>query len=981
MLSDPRASAGSAVNSAACRRKEARRRALLLRPISEYDPARPPNRIIKDLETVLNSQRPSVRRAFSWWLTFGSLLCLAACAIDRTSDEITARGRELLNKGDTKAAWIEARSALAKDPNNDNARMLMGEVHLSVGAAANAEKEFLKALELGRPRHYVELPMIVSLLLQEKHSDLDEWLKTALEGGKWTPDEEAQLWAYQAQSYYSRDRIDDTKAAINRSLAAVPGNRQGVLIEAMVMAKESDIKGALDRMTGLLATNADFAAGWFFRGQLEKAIGKIDEAIHSFGEAANNRLNNQGDLFQRGILLALTKRFEEAQKDADALTRKAGPAQAGLIRGLIALGQGRAEEARTELLNFIKVAPNFAPARLMLAQAHFALGETEQAVVSLDAVIQAEPRALYPRKLAASIASTNGNYRRVMQLLLPLHKERQADTDTLEMLGNAALGMGAVQQALGYYQEAEQLNPNSDRYATSRGLALMATGDFERGFTTLDETAAKATQSPETEARVITALLRANQIARAEKRADALFAAHPKSTLAHLLRGVTLRAKGENDQAYALMEEGLKLQPADPSLNHNLADMDIAAKRFDPARARYEAVLKVLPDHERSVLKLVELDSLLGNMDAAIERLDAYLKKVPDSIQAKLMLAQHLLGTERFVEAERMLEATRASNKDSITLRSLLAEALTAQGNYRAAATVLEEATVMAPGMVDLQYRLGQAYSLSGDPSKAMLALEKGLQLAPNHLPSLVARFRALVLTGNREAAEQALAGLRQQFPDDPEVEAQAGWFAMQSASPEDAAATLSAAFGKAKSARLAQQLASAQAQAGDSDAAIATLKSWLEQTPTDSASRTQLAMLFAANKDMDAAIAELKLVLEQSPDDPNHMNNLAWMLSAKDPDTALSLAEKAYAKRPNDAAIIDTLARVHFVKGNVSEAERLIKQSLERDPASTALRMNLAELQATHDRSAALATVNALLKDQPDHERARKLLQNLQQE
>jgi tetratricopeptide (TPR) repeat protein len=67
----------------------------------------------------------------------------------------------------------------------------------------------------------------------------------------------------------------------------------------------------------------------------------------------------------------------------------------------------------------------------------------------------------------------------------------------------------------------------------------------------------------------------------------------------------------------------------------------------------------------------------------------------------------------------------------------------------------------------------------------------------------------------------------------------------------------------------------------------------------------------------------------------PNPANDLAWLCAVchRRLDDALTLAQKAVALEPKNPAFLDTLAEVHFQKGNRERALELMKQCIELAP------------------------------------------------
>lgn len=76
-------------------------------------------------------------------------LVVTACSAEKTDQHYYDRAVELVEQGEMRAAVIELKNALSKNPNNPQARWFLGKIHLEDGRAAEAEKELLRARELG----------------------------------------------------------------------------------------------------------------------------------------------------------------------------------------------------------------------------------------------------------------------------------------------------------------------------------------------------------------------------------------------------------------------------------------------------------------------------------------------------------------------------------------------------------------------------------------------------------------------------------------------------------------------------------------------------------------------------------------------------------------------------------------------------------------------------------------------------------------
>jgi tetratricopeptide (TPR) repeat protein len=164
------------------------------------------------------------------------------------------------------------------------------------------------------------------------------------------------------------------------------------------------------------------------------------------------------------------------------------------------------------------------------------------------------------------------------------------------------------------------------------------------------------------------------------------------------------------------------------------------------------------------------------------------------------------------------------------------------------------------------------------------------------------------------------------------------------------------------RAARMAQRALSMAVrtaqQSGDWGPAVDAIKASLEKTPNDTM-RMSAVQIFAgpAKRPADAwPIAEE--ILKNKADDAMSMNQLAWLIVDPDGGVAepnLEIAMKAATRaceltKNEDGAMLDTLARVHFAKGDVARAIDLQKQALAKapdGPMKTEMKATLEEYEA----------------------------------
>ena len=103
---------------------------------------------------------------------FSVIGLLFACNDGMTESQHLLQAKEFADKGELKAASIELKNVLQKNPDNPQARMELGKLYLKIGDMAAAEKELSRALSLGIKDEQILPYLGRSLLYQGKHAEV-----------------------------------------------------------------------------------------------------------------------------------------------------------------------------------------------------------------------------------------------------------------------------------------------------------------------------------------------------------------------------------------------------------------------------------------------------------------------------------------------------------------------------------------------------------------------------------------------------------------------------------------------------------------------------------------------------------------------------------------------------------------------------------------------------------------------------------------
>jgi tetratricopeptide (TPR) repeat protein len=302
-----------------------------------------------------------------------------------------------------------------------------------------------------------------------------------------------------------------------------------------------------------------------------------------------------------------------------------------------------------------------------------------------------------------------------------------------------------------------------------------------------------------------------------------------------------------------------------------------------------------------------------------------------------------------------------AADTEPVTA-SRAAELSATTGNWADAARFYGLAAKHAPSDAALKYLHGHALKKSGDADagEAEIRRAKLMALAPAARLTLPLALQARGIKDDRaEGVEQFEFVRRTALPDSPQASSAAQFVGNIVSDTEPLRAAdcweqlrlhvLNAGsnFGEVEGyLRLSHVIHKVRAKAaidsGDADKAAAELKLCEGLLPGDVQTVVELVpklsragMTAAADQLFSLGFEEHQRVCDEFPTSAMYLNNAAWLCarSQRKLDEALALVEKAIAVSPEEASYHDTLAEVHFQRGDRKASVAAAKKCVESAP------------------------------------------------
>src|SRR5438270_3362973 len=476
-----------------------------------------------------------------------------------------------------------------------------------------------------------------------------------------------------------------------------------------------------------------------------------------------------------------------------------------------------------------------------------------------------------------------------------------------------------------------------------------------------------------------------------------IVALDPASVEDHLLLGRLYRLNNELLKAESEFKTSIKLQPDSEEAITSLAYL--YTEEGDSKRA--VATLESVPDVQRSArlygvlgytyeqdhnykqaiaayrrsvaLDHDNLDSIRGlaqnllndgQMDAALEQFKAVADADPQDPQAALRIAEIYRQQGKFDEALDFLKKAQSLVQDSLEIPYNMALVYEAQGRY-------DDAAVLLQNLLKRSEKIDGSYTASEKNNRGVFLERLGdIYREQNKQPLAIDTYRKLILLGN-DQAERGFEQIVETYRN------QKQWEQALSAAQEGVAKLPDSREMKMT---LAQQLADNNQGA----AAVAQVKSMLQNKPSDREIYLNLAQIetslkefkeaeeaaaqaeklsvkpeekdyamfvagsvYEREKKYDLAEQKFKTVLADDPRNSPVLNYLGYMLADRGLrlEEAVGYIKKAVAQEPSNGAYLDSLGWAYYKQGNYDLAESNLLKATEKMGNDGTVQDHLADL------------------------------------
>jgi putative PEP-CTERM system TPR-repeat lipoprotein len=553
--------------------------------------------------------------------------------------------------------------------------------------------------------------------------------------------------------------------------------------------------------------------------------------------------------------------------------------------------------------------------------------------------------------------------------------------------GNGYYDRGSYQEAIIEYRNAVQQQPTLGEAREKLADAYLKVGDPVNAYRESIRAADLMPDRADLQLRAGALLLASRQYEDAQARAQSVLAKDPKNAEALVLLGNALANMKDAEGAVARVEEAIALDPSNARAYMNMGAVQNTLGRPDEAEAAYLRAVELDPKSATALVSLAAFYASTGRNGEAEETFRRAAALDPAHPLANRALATFYIASGRSAQAEPHLKIL--VDAEDVAAEFVLAEVYLTTGRRGQAIDILTKRAAGDDANIARRatLRLANIEYGEGKQAAARARLDGILKTDPRHVPTLTQKGQWLAAEGQ---VEQAIATLKSAVAADPRAQeahyslgiaqlrqqdligAKASFTEVLKINPTSIPARLQlsrlhlVAGEAAEATQLAQgvvdqnpntpvarqTLVRAALMNGDIPRAEAELAALRKQV-TDSAPVHVLAgFIHAAKRDIPAASREFSRALELNPADPEAFEGLVGVDFANGrPADAVKRVESRLESDGSNVRLLMLASRTYLMAGQLPQAERVLRQTIELDPNRLEAYANLGQVYMKQNR------------------------------
>jgi tetratricopeptide (TPR) repeat protein len=320
------------------------------------------------------------------------------------------------------------------------------------------------------------------------------------------------------------------------------------------------------------------------------------------------------------------------------LARQSDDPDALHLLGVIALQQGRPQQAVELIVRAIAANPSVAAFHSNLAEGYRALGDLDRAVGCCQVALRLQPN--YPEavnNLGLALLAQGKPEAAAAQFREAL-RHRPGIAMVQNNLGNALRLMGNKNEAIAQFQQALALDPSLAEAHTNLGQLLLEVHQLPKAAGHCREAVRLRPNFPEAHNNLGNVLREQGQLAQAKACYAEALRLNPDLAMTYNNIGQAVQEEGKLEDAVTWYQKGLQLEPGSARIHCNLASALAELEKHEQAIGEYQSALELDPSYAEAHHGLGTVVHDQGDFQAAAARFREALRLKPDLVAAHTSL-------------------------------------------------------------------------------------------------------------------------------------------------------------------------------------------------------------------------------------------------------------------------------------------------------------------------------------------------------
>ena len=929
---------------------------------------------------------PATYRTFPWYAVFLLAFCealLPGCNKigGLTEQEHIQKAKAFQAKGDLRASVIELKNALQKNSNNAEVRLLLGEIYIDTGQGSDAEKELLKARDLGVNEETIKVPLGRAFLLQGNYNRALNEIKASANSSM---KNRAKILQIHGDAQIGLRRFEDGCHLFQQALDSDPANIQAHWGLAKCALAKGDFDGARAKLDVAFKLDEKNDGTWGLLGYLERVHNNLPAAESAYVNAIKLNPKNIDAFLSLASIHLDAGKLDAAKIDIEKINKLAPKSLiAEYTQALLAFHQKKYPQARDALQNVFQITSDYMPGVLLAGVTAYSLGSYQQAESYLKRYLNNFPNQAYPRRMLAATLIKQNQPNKALEILAPIIMPSSQDAQALALAGQAQFMTQNPTVATAYFEKAIALDPKNAAIRTQQGMNFLISGNTLAAVSQLEAAAALAPpEQYQADSLLITSFLQRKEYDKALTASDSMEKKFPNSPIAYNLRGNAYLGKNDVARARKSFEQAAVIDPAFLPAATSLARLDLRDNQPDAARKRFETILERDKNNVQAMVALADLAAIQKQGQEYERWLRKAAERVPSYIVPRAKLADYYLSQKDTARALNIAHEAANANPNNPEALDLLAATQLATGDNESALATYAKQIEKAPDAPISYLRLAMAQMVAKKFIDARVSLQKAIELKPDFTQAQDAMIRLDQVENKPDAALRIAHQIQIQHSESPLGFEREADIQLSQKHADLAIKAYEQALLRGSGSNSFIHLIEALALVADAKTVEQRVSSWFKQHPNDNIVRAYVAKMYLSEGKDREAIALYEGWQRADPNNFVVLANLAALYMQTKNDHALPTAEKALELAPKHPVVLDTVGWILVQQGQSARGLDMLRKALTIAPDSANIRYHYAiALVRTGSKAEAKKELKKLISSGqkfPELETARKQLNGL---